>query len=214
MQAQPDVQDLPSFFVRNPNEATDLLCLFFDVLIQSTLPPVSSQLLHTDLVLRLTRLMQSVFDSCLSENWSIPSESQAAYLIRICSGMRQLPKLQNPSIQKVICGDMVARLLLHRLSNRYTPPEDATLRTLLNEYLDTQEPYVNGRTLAIVSSMSHLGSDDESGIVSTKKRFENTLKRSFCAQELGNDIYLANNSHSQCQHVGRCQVRSVFKRSP
>jgi hypothetical protein len=169
MQAQPNIQDLPSFFARSPNEAIGLLCLFFDVLTQSTLPPVSSQLLHTDLVLRLTKLMQSVFDSCLSESWSIPSGSQAAYLIGVCSGMAQLPRMQNATIQKIICADMVSRLLLHRLSHRYTPPEDAMLRTLLNEYLDTQEPSVSGRSLAIVSSMAHLGGDDESGIVSTNK---------------------------------------------
>jgi hypothetical protein len=167
MRTQPNVQDLPSFFAQSPLEAIDLLCLFFDVLIQSTLPPVSSQMLHTDLVLRLTKLMQSVFDSCVSESWSIPSESQAAYLIRICSRMRQLPGMQNATIQKIIWADVVSRLLLHRLNNRYTHPEDAMLRALLNEHLDTQDPSVNGKSLAIVSSMAQLGSDDESGIVST-----------------------------------------------
>jgi hypothetical protein len=167
MRTQPNVQDLPSFFAQSPLEAIDLLCLFFDVLIQSTLPPVSSQMLHTDLVLRLTKLMQSVFDSCVSESWSIPSESQAAYLIRICSRMRQLPGMQNATMREIICADVVSRLLLHRLSNRYTHPEDAMLRALLNEHLDTQDPSVNGKCLAIVSSMAQLGSDDESGVVST-----------------------------------------------
>jgi hypothetical protein len=77
--------------------------------------------------------------------------------------------MQNANIQKIICADVTSRLLLHRLNNRYPSPEDTMLRTLLNEYLDIQEPSVNGRSLAIVSAMAHLGPDDESGIVSTKK---------------------------------------------
>jgi hypothetical protein len=77
--------------------------------------------------------------------------------------------MQNANIQKIICADVTSRLLLHRLNNRYTSSEDTILCTLLNEYLDIQEPSVNGRSLAMVSAMAHLEPDDESGIVSTKK---------------------------------------------
>lgn len=166
MPAQPNIQDLPSFFVRNAAEAVNLLCLFFDMLTRSTLPPISSQPLHTDLVLRLTRLMQSVFDTCLSGTWPIPSGSLVAYLIRICSSEKRLLGMQNAHLQRIIFTDMVSRLLLHRLGNRSTLAEDAILRDLLNECPDPQEHCESGSSLAILSSIAQLGSDDESGFVS------------------------------------------------
>jgi hypothetical protein len=136
------------------------------MLTQSTVPPVSSQPLHTDLVLRLTRLIQSVFDSCLSGTWHIPSESLVAYLIRICSAEKRLLGLQNAHLQGIIFTDMVSRLLLHRLGNRCTLAEDAMLRDLLNECPDPREHCESGSSLAILSSIAQLGSDDESGFVS------------------------------------------------
>jgi hypothetical protein len=166
MAAQPNIQDLPSFFVRDPAEAVNLLCLFFDILIQSTLPPVSSQPLHTDLVLRLTRLMQSAFDSCLSGTWSISSESLMIYLIRICSAEKRLLGSKSALLQETIFTDMISRLLLHRLGNRCSLAEDAMLRDLLNECPDPREHCESGSSLAILSSIAQLGSDDDSGFVS------------------------------------------------
>ena len=166
MSAQPNIQDLPSFFVRDAIEAVNLLCLFFDMLTRSTLPPISSQPLHTDLVLRLARLMQSVFDTCLSGTWRIPSGSLVAFLIRICSSEKRLLGMQNAHLQRIIFTDMVSRLLLYRLGNRSTLAEDGILRDLLNECPDPQEHCESGSSLAILSSIAQLGSDDESGFVS------------------------------------------------
>lgn len=173
MSAQLNIQNLPSFFVREPVEAVNLFCLFFDMLTQSTLPPVSSQSLHTDLILRLAKLMQSVFDSCLSGTLHISSESLAVHLIRICSAEKRSLGLQNAHLQGITFTDMVSRLLLHRLSNRCTPAEDAMLRDLLNECPDPREHCESGSSLAILSSIAQLRSDDESGFVSEAQRSQN-----------------------------------------
>ena len=207
MSVQPNVQDLPSFFVRNPVEAVNLICLFFDILTQSTLPPVSSQPLHTDLVLRLTKLMQSVFDSCLSESLHIPSESRAAYLIRICSAEKRSLGLQNAHLQRTIFTDMVSRLLLHRLSNRCTPAEDAMLRALLNECPDPRGHCESGSSLAVLSSIAQLRSDDESGFVSAGTAFsEYSLSSHSCTKELSNGIYLSEDYLSQHGYPERDQI--------
>lgn len=161
---KPNIQDVPSFFLRSPTEAVDLLCLFFDVLTQSMVPPVSSQPLYADLAHRLSKLMQSVFDSCLSnKDWPMVSETQATHLIRICSATKLLMGVQRTSIQRNVYAEMLSRLLLHRLSGQYTSVEDDMLRTLLVEHLEPQERFVSASNLAIVSSMAQVGSDDESG---------------------------------------------------
>ena len=212
LSAQPNIQDLPSFFVRDPVEAVNLLCLFFDTLTQSTFPPVSSQPLHTDLVLRLTRLIQSVFDSCLSGTLRIPSESLSAYLIRICSAEKRLLGLQNAHLQRIIFTDMVARLLLHRLGNRCTLAEDAMLRDLLNECPDPREHCESGSSLAILSSIAQLGSDDESGFVSAgTTHSQYLLSAHYCTKEPGNGIYLSENYLLQHGYPERYQIRSKFQ---
>jgi hypothetical protein len=189
-----------------------LFCLFFDMLTQSTLPPVSSQPLHTDLVLRLTKLMQSVFDSCLSRSLHIPSESLATYLIRICSAEKRFLGLQNAHLQRVIFTDMVSRLLLHRLSNRCIPAEDAVLRDLLNECPDPKEHCESGSSLAILSSIAQLRSDDESGFVSAGTAFsEYSLSSHSLAKELGNGIYLAEDYLFQYGYPERYQIGFDFE---
>jgi hypothetical protein len=166
MRAQPKIKDPPSFFVRSQVEAVNLLCIFFDILTQSTSPPVSSEALHTDLILRLTKLMQSVFDSCLSGTWPIPSEALAAYLIQVCSAEKRLLESKNAYMQRIIFADMLSRLMLHRLSNRCTLAEDTMIRDLLNECPDISEHSESGSSLAILSSMGQLQGEDESGFVS------------------------------------------------
>ena len=173
VRAQPNIENLPSFFVRDPVEAVNLLCIFFDIFTQSTSPPVSSQSLHTDLVLRLTKLMQSVFDSCLSGTWPIPLESLAGYLIQICFAGKRLLEAKNACMQRIIFADMVSRLMLHRLCNRCTLAEDAMIRNLLNECPDIQEHPESGSCLAILSSIGQLRSEDESGFVSRVQRSQN-----------------------------------------
>ncbi|KAI9513281.1 hypothetical protein F5148DRAFT_287334 [Russula earlei] len=158
-----NIQDLPSFFVRGPVEAVNLLCLFFDVLTRSMLPPVSSQPFHTDLVLRLTKLMQSVFDLCLPGTWPLTSQSMMPYLVRICCAERRLLGLKNAHIQRVVFSDMVSRLLLHRLGNTCTHTEDAMLRDLLNEIPEPHEYLESGRSLAILSALAQLPAEDETG---------------------------------------------------
>ncbi len=191
-QAQTNIQDLPSFFVRVPVEAVNLLCLFFDMLTQSTLPAVSSQSLHTDFILRLTKVMQSVFDSCLTGSLHIPSESLATYLIRICSAEKRLLGLQNAHLQTIILTDMVSRLLLHRLGNRCTPAEDTMIRKLLDECLDPREYCESGSSLAILSSIAQLQSDDESGFVSMGTALSDYSPSAHSrTKELGNGIYLS-----------------------
>jgi hypothetical protein len=212
MSAQPNIQDLPSFFVRDPVEAVNLFCIFFDMLTQSTLPPVSSQPLHTDLVLRLTKLMQSVFDLCLSGSLHIPSESLAVYLIRICFAEKRFLELQNAHLQRIIFADMVSRLLLRRLSNRCTPAEDAMLRDLLNECPDPREHCESGSSLAILSSIAQLRSDDESGFVSAGTAFsEYSLSSHSCTKELGNGIYLSENYLFQYGYPKRHQIGFDFE---
>lgn len=182
------------------------------MLTRSTLPPVSSQALHTDLVLRLTRLMQSVFDSCLSGTWNIPSESLAAYLIRICSAEKRLLGMQNAHFQRTIFTDMVSRLLLHRLGNRSTLAEDAVLRNLLNECPEPQEHCESGSSLAILSSIAQLGSDDESGFVSSSTPLsEYSFNTHFFAQEPGDGIYISKNFFFQHGNPERYQIGSDFE---
>jgi len=176
------MQDLPSFFVRGPVEAVNLFCLFFDVLTQSTSPPVSSHPLHTDIVLRLTKLIQSVFDLCLSMTWYIPSKLLMAYLIRVVCAEKRLLGLQNAYVQRIIFSDMVSRLLLNRLRNRCTPTEDAMLRDLLNESPESHEYSVSGSTLTILSAVAHLRSEDESGFVSASTALLIYLGTSFLHQ--------------------------------
>jgi hypothetical protein len=212
MSAQPNIQDLPSFFVRDPVEAVNLFCLLFDMLTQSTLPPVSSQPLHTDLVLRLTKLMQSVFDSCLSGSSPIPSESLAAYLIRICSAEKRFLGSQNAHLQRIIFTDMVSRLLLHRLSNRCTPAEDAMLRDLVNECPDPGEHCESGSSLAILSSIAQLRSSDESGFVSAGTAFsEYSLSSHSRTKELGNGIYFSEDYLFQYGYPERYQIGFGFE---
>ena len=212
MSAQPNIQDLPFFFVRNPVEAVNLFCLFFDMLTQSTSPPVSSQPLHTDIVLRLTKLMQSVFDSCLSGSLHIPSESLAAYLIRICSAEKRFLGLQNAHVQKIIFTDMVSRLLLHRLSNRCTLAEDAKLRDLLGECPDPREHCESGSSLAILSSIAQLRSDDETGFVSAGTAFsEYSLSSHSRTKELGDGIYLSEGYLFQYGYPERYQIGFDFE---
>lgn len=206
MSAQPNIQDLPSFFIQDPVEAVNLFCLFFDMLTQTTLPPVSSQPLHTDLVLRLTKLMQSVFDSCLTGSLHIPSESLATYLIRICSAEKRFLGLQNSHLQGIIFMDMVSRLLLHRLSNRCTPAEDAMLRDLLNECPDPREHCESGNSLAILSSIVQLRSDDESGFVSAGTAFSEYSLSHFRTKELGNGVHLSGDSLFQRGYTERHQI--------
>lgn len=212
VRVQPNIQDMPSFFVRGPVEAVDLLCLFFDMLTQSTLPPVSSQSLHTDLVLRLTKLMQSVFDSCLSGTWPISSESLAGYLIRICFAEKRLLGVQSAYMHGVIFADMVSRLLLYRLGNRYTLAEDAMLRNLLSECPYPHENSESGSSLAILSSMVQLQSDDESGFVSASiaSQIYPTSTHS-CTKELGTDIYISENSLLQYGYFEHHQIGFFFE---
>ena len=101
----------------------------------------------------------------------MPSESLAVYLIRICSAEKRFLGLQNAHLQRIIFADMVSRLLLHRLGNRCTPAEDAMLRDLLNECPDPREHCESGSSLAILSSIAQLRSDDESGFVSASAAF-------------------------------------------
>ena len=161
---------MPSFFLRSSTETVDLLCLFFDVLTQSSIPSVSSQSLYADLAIRLSKLMQSVFDSCLSnKDWPMVSETQATHLIRICSATRLFMGVQRTSIQRNVYAEMLSRLLLHRLSGQYSSVEDDMLRTLLVEHLEPQERSVSASDLAIVSSIAQMRNDDESGTVSARR---------------------------------------------
>ena len=171
LRAQPNIQDLPSFFVRSPIEAVNLLSIFFDILTQTTSPPLTSQSLHTGLVLRLAKLMQSVFDSCVSGTWPFPPESLATYLIRISSAEKRLLESKNAYMQKIIFTDMVSRLMLYRLCNRCTLAEDAMIRDLLSGSSDIHGHSESGSSLAILSSMGRLRSEDESGFVSTSTAF-------------------------------------------
>jgi hypothetical protein len=185
---------MPSFFLRSPTEAVDLLCLFFDVLTQSTIPPISSQPLYADLGHRLSKLMQSVFDTCLSNtDGPMVSETQATHLIRICSATKLLMGVQRTSIQRNIYAEMLSRLLLHRLSGQYTSVEDDMLRTLLVEYLEPQDRSVSASNLAVVSSMAQLGSDDDSGTVSASRALsEYLLSAHSCNKELGGVVHLSH----------------------
>ena len=198
---------MPSFFLGSPTEAVDLLCLFFDVLTQSTIPPVSSQPLYADLEHRLSKLMQSVFDSCLSnKDWPIVSEMQATHLIRICSTTKLLMGVQRTPIQRNIYAEMLSRLLLHRLSSQYSSVEDDMLRTVLVEHLEPQERSVSASNLAIVSSMAQLGSDDESGTVSAGRTLsEYLLCAHSCNKELGYVIHISHHSASWHWSAERCQ---------
>ncbi len=184
-----------------------MFCLLFDVLTQSTSPPVSSQPLHTDLILRLTKLMQSVFDSCLSGSLYIPSDSLVGYLIRICSAEKRLLGLQNAYLQRIIFTDMVSRLLLQRLGSRCTPAEDAMLRDLLNECPDPQEHCESGSSLAILSSIAQLRSDDECGFVSAGTALsEYSLSAHSRIKELGDGIYISKNYLIQYGYSERYQI--------
>ena len=212
LRAQPNIQDLPSFFVRYPIEAVNLLCVFFDILTQTASPPLTSQSLHTGLVLRLTKLMQSVFDSCISGTWPLPSESLATCLIRICSAKKRLLESKNAYMQKIIFADMVSRLMLHRLCNRCTLAEDEMIRELLSECPDLHEHSESGSSLAVLSSMSQLRSEDESGFVSTSTLLlEYTLFAHSCKKELGYDVSLSENFLIQYGYLERCQIDFVFK---
>lgn len=212
LRAQPNIQDLPSFFVRSPIEAVNLLHIFFDILTQTTSPPLTSQSLHTGLVLRLTKLMQSVFDSCISGTWPLPSESLATYLIRICSAQRRLLESKDAYLQKIIFADMVSRLILYRLCNRCTLDEDGMIRNLLSECPDIHENSGSGSSLAVVSSMGQLRSEDASGFVSTRTVLsENTMCAHSCKKELGYDVSLSENFLIQYGYLEHCQIDLVFK---
>ena len=204
---------MPSFFLSSPTETVDLLCLFFDVLTQSTIPPVSSQPLYADLAHRLSKLMLSVFDSCLSNKESpMVSETQATHLIRICSATKLLMAAQRTSIQGNIYAEMVSRLLLHRLSNQYSSVEDEMLRTLLVEHLESRERTVSASNLAIVSSMAQMESDDESGTVSASRALsEYLLSAHSYDKELGDVIYLSRHSASRYWSAERCQNSFVLR---
>lgn len=142
----------------------------------------------------------------------MPSESLAAYLIRICSAEKRFLGFQNAHLQRIIFTDMVSRLLLHRLGNRCTAAEDAMLRDLLNECPDLREQCESGRSLAILSSIAQLRSDDESGFVSAGAAFsEYSLRSHFHTKELGNGIYLSEDYLFQYGHPERYQIGFDFE---
>jgi hypothetical protein len=213
--AQPSAQDMPSFFLRSSTEAVDLLCLFFDVLTQSTIPPVSSQPLYADLAHRLSRLMQSVFDSCLSNKDAMVSETQATHLIRICSATKLFMGVQRTSIQRKVYAEMLSRLLLHRLSSQYSSVEDDMLRTLLVEHLEPQERSVSASNLTIVSSIAQMGNDDESGTVSASRAHsEYPLCANSRNKEFGDVIHLSHHSASWRRSAECCQNSFVLRCLP
>ncbi|KAI0268140.1 hypothetical protein BC834DRAFT_678146 [Gloeopeniophorella convolvens] len=156
-----DVEDAPSFFLNEPTDIIALLCLFFDFLIRSLSPLISSQLHHADLIHQLTRLMHTTFNLSASERWPILPAPQAGYLIRLYLGVKSLAEAQGSSLHNAVCRDLGSRLLLHRLRSRYTTSEDAVLRTLLDE---SQELSMNADTIAILTSISHLEISDETGV--------------------------------------------------
>lgn len=156
--------------------------------------------------------MQSVFDSCVSGTWPVPSESLVNYLIRICSAEKRLLESKNAHMQKIILADMVSRLMLYRLRNRCTIAEDEMIRDLLSECRDIHEHPECGSSLAILSSMGQLRSEDESGFVSTSIMLsEYTLCAHACVKELGYDVSLSENSLIQYGYLERCQIDFVFK---
>jgi hypothetical protein len=156
--------------------------------------------------------MQSVFDSCISGTWPIPSEALAACLIRVCFAEKRLLESKHAYMQKIIFVNMVSRLMLHRLCNRCTLAEDAMIRDLLNECPDIPEHSESGSSLAILSSMGQLRSDDGSGFVSTSTELSKHIQSTHsCTKELGNDISLSQNSLLQCRYLERYQVGSVFE---
>lgn len=120
--------------------------------------------------------------------------------------------MQNAHFQRIIFTDMVSRSLLHRLGNRGTLAEDAMLRDLLNECPYPQEHCESGSSLAILSSIAQLGSDDESGFVSASTPLsEYSFDTHSFTQEPGNGIYLSENLLFQYWYFKRYQIGSDFE---
>ena len=107
---------------------------------------------------------------------------------------------------------MVSRLILHRLCNRCTLDEDEMIRNLLSECPDTHENSGSGSSLAVVSSMGQLRSEDASGFVSTSTVLsEYTMCAHTCKKELGYDVSLPENFLIQYGYLERRQIDFVFE---
>ena len=86
------------------------------------------------------------------------------------------------------------------------------LRDLLNECPAPGEHCESGSSLAILSSIAQLGSDDESGFVSAGTTHPHYLLRAhYYTKELGNGIYLSENRLLQYGYSEHYQIRFDFQ---